>query len=62
MLINHSIFIKQIVSGNVDPTESQTLTDETLIIDDDTAVVVGTDHRARNRRGTDKGAAYTVVF
>lgn len=50
-------FIRQIVSGDVDPTESQTLTDETVIIDQDTAVVVGTDAM----RGTDKGAAYTVV-
>ena len=51
-------FIKAIVSDDVDPTESQTLTDETVVIDDDTAVVVGTD----TVRGTDKGAAYTVVY
>jgi hypothetical protein len=51
-------FIKAVVSDDVDPTESQTLTDETVVIDDDTAVVVGTD----TVRGTDKGAAYTVVY
>ncbi len=51
-------FINAIVSDDVDPTESQTLTDETVVIDDDTAVVVGTD----TVRGTDKGAAYTVVY
>jgi hypothetical protein len=51
-------FIKAIVSDDVDPTESQTLTDETVVIDDDTAVVVGTD----TVHGTDKGAAYTVVY
>ena len=51
-------FIKAIVSGAVDPTESQTLTDETVIIDRDTAVVVGTD----TLRGTDNGAPYTTVF
>jgi hypothetical protein len=51
-------FIKQILMGDVDPTESQTLTDETVIIDDDTAVVVGTD----TVRGTESGAAYTAVF
>jgi hypothetical protein len=51
-------FIKQIVSGDVDPNESQTLTDETVVIDQDTAVVVGTD----TVRGTEKGAAYTVVY
>jgi len=51
-------FIKEIVSGEVDPTGSQTLTDETVIIDQDTAVVVGTD----TVRGTDNGAAYMVVY
>ncbi len=51
-------FIKAIVSDDVDPTESQTLTDESVVIDDDTAVVVGTD----TVRGTEKGAAYTVVY
>jgi hypothetical protein len=51
-------FIKQEVSGDVDPTQSQTLTDETVTIDHDTAVVVGTD----TARGTESGAAYTVVY
>jgi hypothetical protein len=51
-------FIKEILAGDVDPTESQTLTDETVVIDHDTAVVAGTD----TVRGTDKGAAYTLVF
>jgi hypothetical protein len=50
-------FIKEIISGDVDPTESQTLTDRTTIIDNDTAVVVGTD----TERGTRKGVAYTAV-
>ena len=50
-------FIKQIVSGDVDPAQSQTLTDETVTIDHDTAVVIGTD----TVRGTEKGAAYTMV-
>src|SRR5215469_9881922 len=47
-------FIKLICSGDVDPTESQTLTDETVVIDRDTAVVVGTD----TLHGTKKDAAY----
>src|SRR5258706_10326439 len=51
-------FIKEIVSGDVDPTESQTLTDRTVIIDHDTAVVVGTD----TERGTRNGRAYTAVY
>ncbi len=50
-------FIKEILSGDVDPTQSQTLTDETVVIDGDTAVVVGTD----TLRGTNKGTAYTWV-
>jgi hypothetical protein len=55
---NKEAFIKLIVTGDVDPTESQTLTDETVVIDQDTAVEVGTD----TVRGTEKGAAYTVVY
>ena len=51
-------FIKLIVSDDVDPTESDTLTDETVLIDGDTAVVVGTD----TERGTDKGVAYTTIY
>jgi hypothetical protein len=51
-------FVKLIVNGDVDPTASQTLTDETVIIDDDTAVVVGTD----TVRGTESGRAHTTVF
>ena len=50
-------FIKELISHDVDPTESQMLTDRTVIIDHDTAVVVGTD----TERGTRKGAAYTAV-
>jgi hypothetical protein len=51
-------FIKEIVSEDVDPTESQTLTDRRVIIDQDTAVVVGID----TERGTRKGEAYTAVY
>jgi len=51
-------FIKEELSGNVDPTESQTLTEQHVIIDHDTAVVVGID----TQRGTQKGASYEVVY
>ena len=51
-------FIKQIVAGDVDLTASQTLTDETVVIDHDTAVVTGTD----TSRGTEDGKPYTRVF
>ena len=50
-------FIKLLMSSDVDPTESQILTDQSVIVDNDTAVVVGTD----TLRGTKKGAAYTLV-
>jgi ketosteroid isomerase-like protein len=56
--LDKEAFIKHIVSGDVDPTASQTLTDETVIIDHDTAIVVGTD----TVRGTDNGTAYAVVY
>ena len=51
-------FIKEELSGAVDPTESQTLTDQQVIIDHDTAVVVGTD----TERGTKNGASYEAVY
>lgn len=51
-------FIQLTVKSDVDPTESQTLTEQTVIIDQDTAVEVGTG----TERGTEKGAAYTVVY
>ena len=55
--LDKEAFIKLTVSGDADPTESQTLTDRNVILDHDTAVVVGTD----TERGTKKGAAYTAV-
>jgi hypothetical protein len=51
-------FITHIISNDVDPTESQTLTDESVIIDQDTAIVVGTD----TVRGTDNNLPYTQVY
>jgi len=55
--LDREAFIKGNVSGPVDPTESQTLTGETVIVDGDTAVVFGTD----TLRGTESGKAYTLV-
>ena len=50
-------FIK-LFAGDLDPTASQTLTYEAVMIDGDTAVTVGTDtvHETRD------GAAYTAVY
>ena len=53
-----SAFIKEETDGEVDPTASQILTDQTVIIDHDTAVVVGTDTTS----GTESGVAYTEVL
>ncbi|MBS0580374.1 MAG: nuclear transport factor 2 family protein [Proteobacteria bacterium] len=51
-------FIKIETDGDVDPTASQTITYDAVVIDGDTAVVIGTD----TGHGTKDGAAYTVVF
>jgi hypothetical protein len=50
-------FIK-LFAGDVDPTASQTLTYEAVIIDGDTAVLVGNDTAG----GARDGAAYTTVY
>ena len=56
---NKEAYIKAMIGdGVVDATGSQTLADETVLVDRDTAVVIGTD----TARGTDKGEAYTVVY
>lgn len=51
-------FIQQMMSGEIDPTASQSLTDPTVVIAGDTAIVVATD----TMHGTDKGRAYSAVF
>ena len=51
-------FIKALTAGEIDPTLSQTLSDETVILDRDTAVVIGTD----SVRGTANGAAFTHEY
>jgi ketosteroid isomerase-like protein len=50
-------FIKGVLAGDIDPTVSQTVTDQTVIVDGDTVVVVDTD----TLRGTRKGEIYTMV-
>lgn len=56
--LDKEAFINLIVSGDIDPTESQALTDRKVILDHETAVVVGAD----TERGTKKGKAYTAVY
>ena len=55
--LDKEAFIK-LFTGDVDPTKSQTLTYEAVIIDGDTAVLVGTD----TARGTKDNAPYTAVY
>lgn len=51
-------FIALFTAGDTDASKSQTITDDAVIIDGDTAVLVGTD----TARGTRDGVAYTVVY
>lgn len=57
-------FIQQETAGEVNPTASQALTDETVVVDQDTAVVVGTDtmHWTRNGVTHTAVARYTVTY
>jgi hypothetical protein len=41
--LDKNAFIKALTAGDADPGQSQSLTDETVIVDGDTAVTVGTD-------------------
>jgi ketosteroid isomerase-like protein len=51
-------FIKIETDGDIDPTASQTIIYDAVIIDGDTAVVIGTD----TGHGTKDGAPYTAVL
>jgi len=55
--LDKEAYIKEIL-GDFDPTQKQTLSDESVIVDRDTAVVVGTD----TVHGTEKGKAYSVTY
>lgn len=60
---NKERFIKGEVAGDVDPTQTQTLTEE-AIVDGDTAVVIGTDtvHGTRKGKPYSENARYTVTY
>jgi ketosteroid isomerase-like protein len=51
-------FIAAVLSGEADPTQSQTLSDQTVVVHGDTAVSVGTD----TVTGTEMGKPYSRVF
>jgi ketosteroid isomerase-like protein len=56
--VDKATYIKEFTEGEVDPTESQIVSDESVIVDRDVAVVTGTDTAS----GTEKGSPYSVVF
>jgi len=56
--MNKEAFIKEITGDPTDVIQSQDVTDETYLVDRDTAVTLGTD----TVRGTADGKAYTAVF
>ena len=61
---NKAKFIKSLTAGPADPAQSQSLTDESVVVDGDTAVVVGTDtfHRTDGAKPDGLSARYTVTF
>jgi hypothetical protein len=56
-------FIKSLTKGKPDPRQSQSLTDETIIVDGDTAILVGTDTFHRTDGADPDGLAlrYTIT-
>ena len=57
-------FIQSLTKGEADPRQSQTLTDESVVVDGDTAVVVGTDtfHRTDGAKPDGLALRYTITF
>ena len=62
--VNKETFIKKLTVGAADPKQSQSLTDETVIVDGDTAVVIGTDafHRTDGAEPSGPTLRYTITF
>jgi ketosteroid isomerase-like protein len=62
--VNKDTFIQKLTAGAPDPKQSQTLTDETVIVDGDTAVVIGTDafHRTDGAEPSGLTLRYTITF
>jgi len=51
-------FIQVLIEGDLDPSASHALSDESVVVDRDTAVVIGTD----TEHGMDHGAPFTSVY
>ena len=56
-------FIKSLSAGKADPAQSQSLTDETVVVDGDTVILVGTDTFHRTDGAAPDGLAlrYTIT-
>jgi ketosteroid isomerase-like protein len=59
-----AIFIQRLTAGAPDPKQSQTLTDESVIVDGDTAVTIGTDifHRTDGAKPDGLKLRYTITL
>ena len=57
-------FIKALTKGTADPRQSQSLTDESVVVEGDTAVVVGTDtfHMTDGAKPDGLALRYTITF
>ena len=62
--VDKATFIQRLTSGAPDPKQSQTLTDESVIVDGDTAVVIGTDifHRTDGAKPDGLKLRYTITL
>jgi ketosteroid isomerase-like protein len=58
-----SAFIKSLTKGKADPRQSQSLTDETVVVEGDTAILVGTDtfHRTDHAEPDGLALRYTIT-
>jgi len=63
-LLDKNAFIKEVTAGAIDPTESQELSDHTIIVAGDTAVVVETDtlRSAKNGQSSTTVYRFTVTY
>jgi ketosteroid isomerase-like protein len=61
---NKADFIKSLTKGSAYPAQSQSLTDESVVVEGDTAVVVGTDtfHRTDGAKPDGLALRYTITF
>ena len=55
-------FVKRITAGDIEPTQSQILSDQSVILDQDTAVIIGTDTISSTENGATHTAAYRYTI